>query len=104
MEFQYNITEDGKEKLVIDLIGDLDVYTSGEIKDDLLARLERDPKDIYLNCEKLEYMDSTGLGVLIAMYNSVKNKEAKIYIRDLKPNVKKIFEITQMDKVFHIKD
>ena len=59
-------------------------------------------KKIIVNCENLSYIDSTGLGAFISIYKHIKEKGEKLVITGLKPHIKKIFLITDLDKVFEI--
>ena len=80
--------------------GDLDIYTSDEFKEEILKAFESKETDLEINGEKLEYVDSTGLGVLISVLKRVREREKKIYIANVKPNIRKIFDITELDKLF----
>ena len=80
--------------------GDLDIYTSSLFKEEVLKRLEEDETDVIVDGEKLDYVDSTGLGALISILRTIKESEKKIYIQNVKPNIRKIFDITNLDKLF----
>ena len=83
--------------------GEIDIYTSPKFKQKVLDAFDKDEKDILIDCKELEYMDSTGLGSLIYILKKVKEKDYKIYIDNIKPNIKKLFDITQLDKLFIIR-
>ncbi|WP_100065402.1 STAS domain-containing protein [Miniphocaeibacter massiliensis] len=100
MKLNYKISED-QEDLIVNLTGDLDAYSSEDFKTEVLKSLTT-PKNIVIDANKLEFIDSTGLGSLISIYNKVKEENNKITIINMKSNVKKIFEITELDKVFNI--
>ena len=92
--------DEKEEKWVFKAQGDLDIYTSSQFKEEVLKHFNEKETDIIINGEELEYVDSTGLGALISLLKTVKEKEAKIYIEDVKPNIRKIFDITDLDKLF----
>ncbi|QQK08906.1 STAS domain-containing protein [Miniphocaeibacter halophilus] len=100
MGLNYNISNN-TDNLVIDLNGDLDAYTSDDLKTEVIKSLDT-PKDIIFDATGLDFIDSTGLGSLISIYNKIKEEEKNITIKNIKSNVKKIFEITELDKVFNI--
>lgn len=100
MGLNYKISEKD-EDILINLNGDLDAYTSDDFKSEVVKSLKT-PKDIILDANELEFIDSTGLGSLISIFNSLKENNKIITIQNIKPNVKKIFEITELDKVFKI--
>ena len=64
--------------------------------------VEKKPIDIKIDCTDLEYIDSTGLGVLIGVLKRLKVNEKDIYILNPRKNVKKIFDITGLDKIFKV--
>lgn len=102
MGLNYDIKEE--ENLIeINLDGDLDAYSSDEFKEAVLKKIPSS-KDILINAKKLNFIDSTGLGSLISIYNNIKEQEKTISIEEIKPNVKQIFEITELDKLFNIKE
>lgn len=102
MGLNYDINEE-KDLIKIFLDGDLDAYSSDEFKDAVLKKV-LSSKDILINARKLNFIDSTGLGSLISIYNNIKEQEKTISIEEIKPNVKQIFEITELDKLFNIKE
>ncbi|MEJ8751903.1 STAS domain-containing protein [Lagierella sp. ICN-221743] len=102
MGLNYDINEE-KDLIKISLDGDLDAYSSDEFKDAVLNKVPSS-KDILINAKKLNFIDSTGLGSLISIYNNIKEQEKTISIEEIKPNVKQIFEITELDKLFNIKE
>lgn len=83
--------------------GDVDIYTSSDFKEQVLEAFEQKKTDILIDGQKLEFIDSTGLGSLISILKKVKEQEKKIYISNIKPNIKKLFIITELDKLFIIR-
>ena len=101
MGLNYDINEE-KDLIKISLDGDLDAYSSDEFKEAVLKKVSSS-KDILINAKKLNFIDSTGLGSLISIYNTIKEQDKNISIEEIKPNVKQIFEITELNKLFNIK-
>lgn len=83
--------------------GDLDIYTSQEFRDQVIESFEKGNRDILIDCENLDYLDSTGLGALISVLKTVKDTDYKIYLENIKPNIRKLFSITELDKLFIIR-
>lgn len=103
MDFALNSSFDEKKKywdIVIE--GEVDIYNSLELKKNLSELIQNNPANIHVSCEKLEYIDSTGLGALVSILKKVKQYNGDIYLSNLKPNVAKIFKITDLNKVFVI--
>lgn len=99
MELKVDLKKDG-ELLFVDLQGDLDINSNKEFKEKVNS--VQGVKKIIVNCENLSYIDSTGLGAFISIYKNIKEKGEKLVITGLKPHIKKIFLITDLDKVFGI--
>ena len=99
MELKVDLKKDG-ELLFVDLQGDLDINSNKEFKEKVNS--VQGIKKIIVNCENLSYIDSTGLGAIISIYKNIKEKGEKLVITGLKPHIKKIFLITDLDKVFEI--
>ena len=99
MELKVDLRQEG-EKLFVNLQGDLDINSNKEFKEKVNS--VQGVKKITVNCENLSYIDSTGLGAFISIYKHIKEKGEKLVITGLKPHIKKIFLITDLDKVFEI--
>ncbi len=79
----------------ISLRGELDVSTVHNLADEKIL-------DMKINLENLDYIDSTGLGAMIGVLKKLKTDNKEIYIINPKSNVKKIFTITGLDKIFKV--
>jgi anti-sigma B factor antagonist len=88
---------------VIKPIGEIDIYTSSEFKEEVVKAYEDKKADLVIQGEHLEYIDSTGLGALIGLLKMLQETEFKIYIDNIKPNIRKLFDITELDKLFIIR-
>lgn len=101
MSLNIDVNFNEKDNLwVFALKGDLDIYTSNKFKEEVLKVFKAKENDLEIDGSNLEYVDSTGLGVLISILKIVREKEKKIYLSNIKPNIRKIFDITELDKLF----
>lgn len=101
MSININSKLDSNNKIWdINLEGELDVSTADKLKEYLNELLNQEMVDMKLNLENLEYIDSTGLGVMIGILKKLKMENKEIYIVNPKSNVRKIFNITGLDKIF----
>ena len=104
MSLDMQINFDEKENRWVFLPkGELDIYTSTKFKEDILTSFDSRKTDILIDGEKLEYVDSTGLGALIYILKNLKDNDYKIHLWNIKPNIKKLFNITELDKLFIIR-
>ncbi|MBR1443832.1 MAG: STAS domain-containing protein [Firmicutes bacterium] len=86
----------------VDVTGEIDIFNSAEFKTTLLKLLDEKPLDLSIDCKKLTYIDSTGLGALVAVLKKTKEFEKNVILKNVKPNSAKLFKITSLDKVFKI--
>ena len=84
----------------IHLEGELDVSSADKLKEYLHNLADEKILDMKINLQNLDYIDSTGLGVMIGVLKKLKTDNKEIYILNPKNNVKKIFTITGLDKIF----
>lgn len=82
------------------LEGELDVSTADKLKVQLHKMVDENMSDMKIDLTDLEYIDSTGLGVMIGVLKKLRVNEKEIYIMNPRSNVKKIFTITGLDKIF----
>ena len=85
-------------------IGEIDIYTSPMFKKEALDLINAENKNIVVNAERLDYLDSTGLGVFMSILKAVKEKNLSIKLINVKPNIYKLFDITGLNKIFNIEE
>ena len=86
-----NKTSNGNE-LTIALEGRLDTTTAPQLDDELKTALEGVTK-LDFNFEKLEYISSAGLRVLLSA-QKVMNKQGSMVIKNVNEEIQEIFEVT----------
>ncbi len=86
----------------LDIEGEVDVYTSPQLKHDLVQMAERGVKQIVINLSKVEYLDSTGLGVLIGGLKRMRENGGNLSLVGPGMRIQRIFEITGLNKIFDI--
>lgn len=97
-----NQTNDEKTKII--LRGEVDISTAPEFKTKLYEFIGAGEKDIELFCHDLTYIDSTGLGIMVGALKKVRNHQKNVYIFKLRENIRKLFRITGLDKVFILEE
>ena len=102
MDIKVNVRETESECYVVDLAGEIDVYTSPKVKDALGELIDRGIYNLVIDLEKVRYIDSTGLGVLIGSLKRVREHGGTVNLVCTNPQIKKIFDITGLVKIFGI--
>lgn len=88
------------ENLTISLEGRLDTTTAPMLEDEMEHALN-DVKSLTLNFEKLEYVSSAGLRVIMAAYKAMKGK-GDMKITGVNEVIMEIFDVTGFSKVLTI--
>lgn len=104
MDIKVNVREAQGQTYVVDLNGEIDVYTSPKVKDVIGDLIDKGHYNLVINLEKVRYIDSTGLGVLIGGLKRVREHGGTVNLVCTNPQIKKIFDITGLVKIFGIYD
>ena len=89
---------------IVSLGGRLDANASGELEQRLNAMVKADEVRLVVNLEKLDYISSSGLRVLLASLKSVRKREGDIKLACMKPYTKEVFDIAGFSQLFSIYD
>jgi anti-sigma B factor antagonist len=95
-------TTDGIE--VVDVEGEIDVYTAPRLRELLIELVNNGHYQLVVNMEKVEFLDSTGLGVLVGGLKRVRAHDGSLDLVCTQERILKIFRITGLTKVFGIHD
>lgn len=86
--------------LYLILCGELDEHSSTFAKETLDNLLEQNGfNQVIIDLSELEFMDSTGVGVLIGRYKKMKEKQIPIFICNPSKHAEKIFNMTGLYSV-----
>ncbi len=94
--------EEGNGVLVVDVVGDLDARSAGDLKLEVNEKIEQGNVWILINLSEVPYMDSAGLGVLVSGLKNTNRQNGDLRLWGLQPDVRNIFELTRLNKVFQI--
>jgi anti-sigma B factor antagonist len=87
---------------VIGLGGEVDVYTSPRLKQEMVDLLNRGTTRLIIDLSAVEYLDSTGLGVLIGGLKRARERDGDLRLICDNLRILRIFEITGLTKIFDI--
>jgi len=88
---------------VIELGGEVDLYTAPEFKERMVQVIEAGKKRIVVDLSRATFIDSTTLGVLVGGVKRLRPSGGSVSLVVTDPNIQKIFEITGLDRVFSIR-
>jgi len=90
------------EVKVLAFEGSLDTQTSPDALTQLTELIDGGDKKILVNFEKLHYISSAGLRILLAAAKQLKAAEGELRICDLNEVVKEVFDISGFSTIFKI--
>lgn len=82
--------------------GILDSTRTQELRDQIDLVIEQDVKVILVDLKEVSFMDSSGLGALVTSLKAVRAAGGKLCICSVNEQVRILFELTSMDRVFEI--
>jgi anti-sigma B factor antagonist len=89
---------------VVDVKGEIDVYTAPKLREKLIELVSDGSYNVIVNLEGVDFLDSTGLGVLVGALKRVKAHDGSLSLVCTQDKILKIFKITGLTKVFPIHD
>ncbi len=89
---------------IISISGDIDAYHSPKLKEEMEKFIKSETENIILNLTDVPYIDSAGLGTLVSILRESRNYKKELKLVGLRKNIKRIFEMTRLDKIFLIYD
>ena len=102
MNFHIDDESIDAETHVIELGGEVDLYTAPEFKERLVQVIEDGKKQLVVDLSKATFIDSTTLGVLVGGVKRLRPAGGSLALVCTDDNITKIFEITGLDRVFPI--
>ena len=101
-DFQVSTTDldDGIARVVV--LGEADIYTAPDLKEALNAAIEGGARSVLVDLSGATFIDSTTLGVLMGAVRRLRPAGGEVAIACADPNIRRIFEITLLDRVFPI--
>jgi anti-sigma B factor antagonist len=89
---------------IITLEGFVDAHTAPQFENAIQSEIEAGRNRVIVNCEKLNYISSAGLGVFMSFIEEVREIGGDIKICGLTPKVKHTFEILGFQDIFEMLD
>ncbi|QEN03817.1 STAS domain-containing protein [Thiospirochaeta perfilievii] len=81
---------------IIDIQGEMDLYNSYKLKDLVMKMLEKKVTKFVINLDKVEYIDSSGIGALIYICSTIKKMNLQLLVTNVHGSVKKVIELTKL--------
>jgi anti-sigma B factor antagonist len=104
MSFSYTISKE-EEIVIVYLEGNLIAnHQIDDLQNELDFHLNDEDLKLVLDLSKMEYMNSTGLGVLIHIFTQVRNNGGEVVLVNIPENINKLLLITKLNSIFNVEE
>lgn len=92
------------DKVMVKLDGSMYAEDAAFLRERLLEYVGNGSSRFVIDMALVDYIDSSGLGVLVAIQKRALQKGGEVAITGLKGIVKELFELTRLDRVFIVRE
>jgi anti-sigma B factor antagonist len=89
-------------QITVNISGDIYVEEATVLREKLIPFTEKGYKNFIINLSSVTYIDSSGLGVLVAIHKRVVTHGGGVKIKGVQGKVRELFELTLLTKVFEL--
>jgi anti-sigma B factor antagonist len=90
--------------MIVRVDGQLVVGNRNELKEHLQRLLEKGERRFLIDFAQTGYIDSSGLGALVALARKVREEGGNLRLSGLNEDLRSLFELTKLDTLFAISD
>ena len=96
----YKVTEENNVATVY-LSGEIDMDVTDKAKEVIMPLIEA-KKEVHLNLKDVEYMDSSGISVLIESHQKANELETKVILKDISKSVLKVIMMAKLEQILNL--
>ncbi|GAB1539257.1 STAS domain-containing protein [Scytonema sp. NUACC21] len=85
---------------VLQLSGVIDGSRGNELRSEVKDIMATGANIVLIDLQDVKFIDSSGLGALVSAMKVVRNSGGKLYVCSMNDQVKMLFELTKMDRIF----
>ena len=97
-----NVRQPGNGASIIDISGDVNAFAESALMDAYTQASNGSTHAIILNFSGLEYMNSSGIGLLVTLLIRVNRQKQKLLAYGLSEHYRQIFELTRLNEAIEI--
>ena len=94
------LVEDGDERVVVRVGGEVDTATGEALQRELLAIVRVRPRHLGLDLSAVEFLDSSGLRALLVVQQAVASGGRQVHVVGSTPMIDRLLEITGLEELF----
>ena len=84
---------------VLEVGGEVDVYTAPRLRERLVGLVDGGARKVVVDLGRVDFLDSTGLGVLVGAHRRAGREGRSLVLRDVGPQVARLLLLTRLDRV-----
>lgn len=88
----------------VHLSGALDVHSAADVRAFLRAAVDGGEGDFVLDVSRVDVIDATGLGLLVAIHRRAGRRERRFILRGVTPPVHRVLVITRLNRILVLQD
>ena len=88
--------------VVVAVRGEVDIATAPKLREKLVELASQGAQQVVVDLDGVEFLDSTGLGVLIGGMKRLRGLDGDLTLVCTQPRILKVFEITGLNRAFSI--
>mgnify|MGYP005729447491 FL=1 len=96
----YKVTEEDNISIV-HLDGEIDMDVTEKAKEVIFPVIDSG-KEVHLNLSQVQYMDSSGISVLIESHQRALEKNTKVIIKDVSKSVLKVIMMAKLEQILNL--
>ena len=96
----YKVTEEGNVATV-HLDGEIDMDVTEKAKEVIFPHIDAG-KEVHLNLSNVQYMDSSGISVLIESHQKALEKNTKLIIKEVIKSVLKVIMMAKLEQILNL--
>ena len=93
--------EEIDNKRIVHLSGEIDMDVTEKAKEAIFPHIDSG-KEVHLNLSNVQYMDSSGISVLIESHQKALEKNTKVIIKDVSKSVLKVIMMAKLEQILNL--
>jgi anti-sigma B factor antagonist len=94
--------EDSDEKCTLKVLDDIDIFNGAQLKNAIDKCIEENKINIILNLDNVNFIDSSGMGIIIAEASYLEELGGNLTIKCSNPELKRVFVVTRFIDYFNV--
>lgn len=93
---------DYKGRKVIRITGDIDMYSSPDLRNEIMVLVKQKIPLLMVNLDKVSYIDSSGIATFVEGLKCMKSYGGRLQFYEIPQGIMEIFRFSKLDRVFEI--